>query len=216
MSRTHCHGAAQAGRRHRAAPKRPRAGQLGTIIRRSLACGWTLARPGGRRCYQLSGAADRNAGIVEKLLADIREIVEAPRHHAVDQWRAWVAAGRAGLRPPRLTRAQRPAKIRTADLMLRLFCMAHRPWQEANRAKPITERWLSNRLRGLDVNPALDRGARVGFRRARRADPENRLLRAWQAGPPATAEAHLHDLRFARRLETMPLKVLKRRPSGLM
>jgi hypothetical protein len=104
----------------------------------------------------LSGSADDD-GLVEKLLRDIRFVVEAPRRHAIDQWRAWSAGGRVGARPTRLPRSQWPTAIRTQDLYGRLVLMEHRPWADCNRGREITMRWLADRLKGLGVEPDRDR-----------------------------------------------------------
>ncbi|HUN43094.1 MAG TPA: DUF3631 domain-containing protein [Acetobacteraceae bacterium] len=111
----------------------------------------------------LSGTTDEPHGLVEKLLQDIREIVEAPRRHALNQWREWIAQGSKQPWPGRATQQQWPAVIRTCDLMQRLLEMTHRPWQEANRGRPITERWLADRLRGLGVAPDRGRVLPWGF-----------------------------------------------------
>jgi hypothetical protein len=95
--------------------------------------------------------------LVEKLLVDIREIVEAPRRHVLNQWREWATQGHRQPWPGRATQPQWPAVIRTGDLMQRLSEMAHRPWQEVNHGRPITERWLADRLRGLGVVPSRGR-----------------------------------------------------------
>ena len=68
---------------------------------------------------QLSGPSTERAGLVEKLLEDIRDIISAPQ-------------------------APVPTEIRTDDLLVLLHSLTHRPWQEASHGKPITPRWLSD------------------------------------------------------------------------
>lgn len=131
----------------------------------------------------LSGGTDEGHGLVEKLLADVREIVEAPRRHAAAAWRAWCAAGRTGPRPARLTRAQRPTAIRTADLLVRLVSMAHRPWPEISHGRPITERWLADRLRGLGVVPGRARVQPWTY------DDDGALHPLGAGGPPPAIQA---------------------------
>ena len=103
---------------------------------------------------KLSGSVNDRAGLVEKLLEDIREIIEAPRRRAATIWLEWRAEGRNGPSP---TKPYVPTEIPTADLMRLLLHMAHRPWPDLSRGRPITERWLSDRLRGLGVTPGRSR-----------------------------------------------------------
>jgi hypothetical protein len=45
-------------------------------------------------------------------------------------------------------------KLRSKELVAYLLRMPDRPWLEANKAgKPISEMWLANRLRQLQINP---------------------------------------------------------------
>lgn len=139
--------------------------------------------PGRARsaAISLSGSTDEGAGLVEKLLQDVRFICEAPARHTIEQWRAWVAAGKVGARPSKLK--SWPTEIRTSDLLARLLAMGHRPWPELNRGRPITEMWLGNRLRGLGVRPGRARVPAWPF------DEHGELIRGPAGVPPAQVAA---------------------------
>jgi hypothetical protein len=153
----------------------------------------------------LSGARSEGAGLVEKLLEDIREIVEVPRRRALAQWRVWsawhaaVEAARArqktataaapppapkpkkaqpvplqtptarpqqtsaasrdqlGRAPARPCLADLPQAILSENLIGLLRMMTHLPWMDLSHGRPITERWMADRLRGLGVVPGRGR-----------------------------------------------------------
>jgi hypothetical protein len=101
---------------------------------------------------EFSGEGYNPTGYVEKLVDDIRWMIQTPARHRIEAWREWFHAKNQG--GPRPTKTALPTEIRSAELLTLLHKMPHRPWQEAGKGgKPITERWLADRLDGLDVKP---------------------------------------------------------------
>lgn len=99
----------------------------------------------------LSGGVG-TAGMKELLLADLRELVNTERAKGVEAWRAWVTAGRKGVRP------QVVRRIRSSSFVAELLQMEHRPWAEFGRdGKGMSVTRLADQLKGFGVGPELAR-----------------------------------------------------------
>jgi hypothetical protein len=153
-----------------------------------------------RSAQILSATRNEASGLAEKLMEDIRELVEMPRRLALEQWRAWSAwhaAGRRGKAPPRPLLASLPREIRSEDLVHLLRTLTHRPWTDFNRGCPITERWMADRLRGLGVVPGRGRVAEWPLD-ADGEKPGPFRLGRWETPPlPRRRTYKLLDLRHA-------------------
>jgi putative DNA primase/helicase len=104
----------------------------------------------------LSGSKNEAASLGEELLRDIQDIFA---EKAVD-------------------------RIAGADLVAALLAMAHRPWGEANRGKPITQAWLARRLGEFGIRPKNTRiGSKVpkGYEREMLQDAFARYLSPFQS-----------------------------------
>lgn len=119
----------------------------------------------------LSGPNTERAGLVEKLLEDIRDIVSAPQNAPV------------------------PTEIRSDDLLVLLHSLTHRPWQEASHGKPITPRWLSDRLRGLGITPGRGRVGEWPF--DANGEPRQTSIHSLKSPLPLKHSYAISDLRAA-------------------
>jgi hypothetical protein len=120
---------------------------------------------------QLSGPGTERAGLVEKLLEDIRDIVSAPQNVPI------------------------PTEIRSDDLLVLLHSLTHRPWGEASHGKPITPRWLSDRLRGLGVTPGRGRVGEWPF--DANGEPRQTSIQSLKSPLPLKHSYAVSDLRAA-------------------
>ena len=99
----------------------------------------------------LSGSGDA-AGVRERLLADLREIIGADRSAMAQQLREWLANGRKGARPTMSRYA------RSAELVLALHRMEGHGWTEFGKHRQgITPDSLATLLRPFNVRPTTQR-----------------------------------------------------------